>query len=61
MLRLKGCPRCSGDVYFDWDFYGWFEQCLQCSYTHYLHNAVKAEKETRASKKSGAKEVTQAT
>lgn len=57
MLRLKGCPRCNGDVYFDWDFYGWFEQCLQCGYMHYLQTTSTAEKLPRKQK---VKEVTQA-
>ena len=30
--RLKGCPRCGGDVYIDKDLDNWYEQCLQCSY-----------------------------
>ena len=32
MLRLKSCPRCKGDVLLEKDKYGWYEQCLQCSY-----------------------------
>lgn len=58
MLKLKGCPRCSGDVYFDWDFYGWFEQCLQCGYMHYMHTTAKAEE--RQPQKVKAKAVVQA-
>lgn len=57
MLRLKGCPRCNGDVYFDSDFHGWFEQCLQCGCMHYLQIATKAEKQPRRVK---AKEVARA-
>jgi ribosomal protein S27AE len=30
--RLKGCPRCGGDVFIDKDLDNWYEQCLQCSY-----------------------------
>ncbi len=32
MWKFKGCPRCGGDLFIDKDMYGWFEQCLQCSY-----------------------------
>ena len=34
--KLKGCPRCGGDVYLDSDLNGWYEQCLQCSQRHEL-------------------------
>jgi len=34
--KLKGCARCGGDMYFDRDAFGWFAQCLQCSYTQEL-------------------------
>lgn len=30
MFWLKGCPRCSGDLYSDRDQYGTFVSCLQC-------------------------------
>ena len=30
MFWLKGCPRCSGDLYSDRDRYGTFVACLQC-------------------------------
>ncbi len=32
MLRLKGCPRCKGDILIDRDHLSWYEQCLQCGY-----------------------------
>jgi hypothetical protein len=32
VIRLKSCPRCKGDVLADRDFYGWYEQCLQCGH-----------------------------
>jgi hypothetical protein len=34
--RLKTCPRCHGDIYLDRDHNGWFEKCLQCSYSREL-------------------------
>ena len=30
--RLKGCPRCRGDVHIARDMDGWYQQCLQCGY-----------------------------
>jgi len=30
------CPRCGGKILIDKDFHGWYEQCLQCAYTHDL-------------------------
>ncbi len=33
MLQLKACPRCSkGDMAVDRDQYGWFRQCILCSF-----------------------------
>jgi len=30
---FRGCPRCSGDLYQDWDCYGRFITCVQCGFT----------------------------
>lgn len=38
MMKLKGCPRCRGDVYIDSDFDGWFEKCIQCGYRRDLNS-----------------------
>lgn len=35
-IRLKSCPKCSGDIRIDRDEYGWFEQCIQCGHTRDL-------------------------
>jgi len=51
MMRLKGCPRCNGDLFFDWDFYGWYEQCIQCGHMRYLEASSEAEKRQRTRKK----------
>ena len=40
VLRLKGCPRCNGDIFIDRDMYGWYEQCLQCGYMGDLKSLV---------------------
>ena len=33
MFWLKGCPRCSGDLYVDQDQYGPFVTCIQCGFS----------------------------
>ena len=30
--KLRSCPRCGGDIYFEKDFDVWYETCLQCGY-----------------------------
>jgi ssDNA-binding Zn-finger/Zn-ribbon topoisomerase 1 len=42
MLRLKSCPRCTGDILIDRDHFGWFEQCIQCGYQHDIKVSDKA-------------------
>jgi len=34
--KLKGCPRCMGDLFISEDMDGWYEQCLQCSFQREL-------------------------
>jgi DNA-directed RNA polymerase subunit M/transcription elongation factor TFIIS len=36
MLIHKHCPKCRGNMYTSGDYYGKYEQCLQCGYTHDL-------------------------
>ena len=31
-------------MYFDGDFYGWFEQCIQCSYLREVKKASEVQK-----------------
>jgi acetyl-CoA carboxylase beta subunit len=33
MLTRKKCPKCGGNIYSGNDYYGKYEQCLQCGYT----------------------------
>lgn len=33
MLTRKQCPKCGGNIYLSNDYYGRYEQCLQCGYT----------------------------
>ena len=30
------CPKCGGNLFLTNDYYGWYEQCLQCAHTIYL-------------------------
>lgn len=30
------CPKCGGHMFIDKDIYGYYVECLQCSYTHEL-------------------------
>ncbi len=41
MMRLKGCPRCKGDILIDRDHIGWYEHCLQCGYQRDLESLTK--------------------
>lgn len=38
--RLKGCPRCKGDVVVELDQWGRYEKCIQCGYMLDLQNVV---------------------
>ena len=53
MWRFKSCPKCRGDVFLDKDIDGWYEQCLQCSYTQYLDSIFEVrEQPTRGERKA---------
>ena len=41
----RRCPKCGGNLYIDRDHYGWYEQCLQCSFTRNLRVGYQDEKE----------------
>ena len=45
MWKLKGCPRCGGDIFIDRDLDGWHEQCLQCAYQHELKDLAEFKEE----------------
>lgn len=42
--RLKGCPRCNGDLWIGEELEGEFENCLQCGYLHFFRNMAEPEK-----------------
>ncbi len=35
-IVLKGCPRCGGDLFPDYEPAGWNLSCLQCGYIRWL-------------------------
>ena len=44
MWKLKGCPRCGGDLLIEKDLlYGWCEKCFQCSFSRDLKELAKSE------------------
>ena len=53
VMRLKGCPRCKGDVLLDRDEYGWYEQCMQCGYLCDVKNIAEAPKERTKTQNKG--------
>ena len=40
----KHCPKCGGSIFLARDYYGWYEQCLQCGYTCDLASIVEIPK-----------------
>ena len=34
------CPKCGGKIFFDKDFYGWYEKCLYCGWSRDLPGVV---------------------
>jgi len=44
-LRLKGCPRCRGDLAVELDQWGWYEECIQCGYLQDLQNIVEVKQQ----------------
>ncbi len=46
MWKVRGCPRCGGDIFVDRDLNGWYEQCLQCSYQHELKHLAEFKEPT---------------
>jgi hypothetical protein len=42
MITHKQCPKCRGNIYFSEDYYGKYEECLQCGYTYDLSSTCVA-------------------
>ena len=51
MLWLGNCPRCKGDVELNRDYYGWYQQCLQCGYLRDLQTVVQVKEKITRKKK----------
>lgn len=52
MWRLKGCPKCGGDLFIDKDVENnWYAQCLQCSY----HRELRDIREFEVARSTGEK------
>ena len=32
MMKTNRCRKCGGDLLIDKDYYGWYEECIQCGY-----------------------------
>ena len=44
------CPKCGGNLFLYNDHNGWYEECLQCSYTLYLDVVYEDRSEVDSSK-----------
>jgi hypothetical protein len=51
MWRLKGCPKCHGDVFLEKDITGWYERCLQCGYNRDMITLVEIKEQVSSRKK----------
>jgi ribosomal protein S27AE len=54
MLTHKQCPKCGGNIYLSADYYGRYEQCLQCGYTCDLDVAEEHQKQAAQLKEKAA-------
>lgn len=43
--KLRGCPRCGGDLFINSDMNREYEQCLQCSYARERNNPADSKKQ----------------
>ncbi len=55
--KLKGCPRCGGDIFLDRGEYKWYEQCLQCGYLRELKGIVEVQQQQAKTEQETAKNV----
>ncbi|TET12977.1 MAG: hypothetical protein E3J81_09760 [Dehalococcoidia bacterium] len=51
MWRLKGCPKCNGDIFLEKDIDGWYERCLQCGYNQDLETIVEVKEQPSREKR----------
>ncbi len=45
-IQKAKCPKCGGKIYLDTDYYGWYEQCIQCGYTKNLSRVTRVNADT---------------
>ena len=38
----KRCPKCGGNLFYEGDYHGWYDPCLQCGYMCDLQEMKKA-------------------
>ena len=51
--KLKGCPRCGGDLLLDKDLLsGWSEKCIQCSFNRDLPDLDKVKEQSHLSRET---------
>ncbi len=51
MWKLKGCPKCNGDIFLEKDVSGWYERCLQCGYNRDMLSVVEVRELSSGKKK----------
>lgn len=51
MLTHKQCPKCGGNIYLSADYYGRYEQCLQCGYTFDIDSTAEDRQKQAAQRK----------
>jgi hypothetical protein len=54
MWRLKGCVRCTGDLFIEKDLDGWYESCLQCGHREQLRLIAEVPKQPLATMEKAA-------
>ena len=51
LWKLKGCPRCGGDMYLESDYYSGYGKCLQCGYVQELRSEAEFKRQAAERKK----------
>ena len=51
------CPKCGGNLFLYYDYNGWYEQCLQCSFILYLDEIYSGKNGAGSSKTSEISQV----
>jgi hypothetical protein len=53
MMKLKGCPRCGGDLFIDENRDGRSEQCLQCGFEKEMKPVFQSAQKSRLTETTG--------